>query len=144
MDDQALSRKRSLIDQALQRHGRAREVYDRLAAYGGFEIVQMVGAMLGAAEAGAVILVDGFIASVAALYATEIAPASRGYMVFCHRSQEQAHSRLLEALNAKPLLDLGLRLGEGTGAALALPLIRAAASFYNDMASFDHAGIRPV
>ncbi|MBV1910574.1 MAG: nicotinate-nucleotide--dimethylbenzimidazole phosphoribosyltransferase [Kangiellaceae bacterium] len=115
-----------------------------MASFGGFEIVQIVGAMLTAAEHKKVILVDGYIASAAALLAFKYNKSCFDYMVFCHQSEEQGHRMMLQSLGVKPLLDLGLRLGEGTGAALALPLIRAAASFYNDMASFDSAGIEQV
>ena len=112
-----------------------------LQEVGGFEIAQITGAMLGAAEAGISILVDGFIITSAALLATKFAPASRDYMLFAHCSGEQGHKAMLEALNATPLLQLGLRLGEGTGAAVALPLLRSAAEFYNNMASFESAGV---
>jgi nicotinate-nucleotide--dimethylbenzimidazole phosphoribosyltransferase len=112
-----------------------------LRELGGFEIAQMCGAMLATAQAGKIIVVDGFIASTAALLATEINPATRDYMIFAHQSHEKGHQLLLKKLNAKPLLDLGLRLGEGTGAALAIPLLKAVESFYNDMATFASTGI---
>ena len=147
IDDDAFERKKSLIAAAFERHQATQSPDDTiniLASLGGFEIVQMTGAMLAAAEQQCVIMVDGFIASVAALAAVRIAPEARDYMVFCHHSEEQAHSLILEALDAEPLLDLGLRLGEGTGAALAYPLLQSAQSFYNYMASFDDAGIAAV
>ncbi|WP_301179622.1 nicotinate-nucleotide--dimethylbenzimidazole phosphoribosyltransferase [Thalassolituus sp. UBA3500] len=147
IDDDAFERKKSLIAAAFERHQATQSPDDTiniLASLGGFEIVQMTGAMLAAAEQQCVIMVDGFIASVAALAAVRIAPEARDYMVFCHHSEEQAHSLILEALDAEPLLDLGLRLGEGTGAALAYPLLQSAQSFYNYMASFDDAGITAV
>ena len=147
IDDDAFERKKFLIAAALERHQVTQSPDDTiniLASLGGFEIVQMTGAMLAAAEQQCVIMVDGFIASVAALAAVRIAPEARDYMVFCHHSEEQAHSLILEALDAEPLLDLGLRLGEGTGAALAYPLLQSAQSFYNYMASFDDAGIAAV
>ncbi|MDH5897090.1 nicotinate-nucleotide--dimethylbenzimidazole phosphoribosyltransferase [Vibrio splendidus] len=112
-----------------------------LAQVGGYEIVQMVGGFLGAYQNRTPILVDGFIVSVAAYVATLIEPNCRDYMIFAHRSEESGHKILLELLDAEPLLDLGLRLGEGTGAALAMPIIRAAAEFYNNMASFESAGV---
>ncbi|NOI95511.1 nicotinate-nucleotide--dimethylbenzimidazole phosphoribosyltransferase [Vibrio sp. T3Y01] len=112
-----------------------------LAQVGGYEIVQMVGAFLGAYHNRTPVLVDGFIVSVAAYVATLIEPNCRDYMIFAHRSEESGHKILLELLDAEPLLDLGLRLGEGTGAALAMPIIRAAAEFYNSMASFESAGV---
>ena len=112
-----------------------------LAEFGGFEIAMMVGAMLGAAEAKMTLLVDGFIVTSAALVATRLAPALADYCVFCHRSAEAGHRAQLAALGAEPLLDLGLRLGEGTGAALAFPLVQASLNFLNDMASFESAGV---
>lgn len=152
ISDEVLMKKIQLITQAVMRHQKAmgfeldsqRSVLDTLAGLGGFEIVQMVGAMLGAAERKCVILVDGFIASVAALAAVRYNPDVRGYMVFCHHSQEQAHRYILDELTAMPLLNLGMRLGEGTGAALAYPLLKSAAAFYNDMASFSDAGVTQV
>lgn len=141
INEKTLQKKLRLISEALQRHAQAKSPQERLAAVGGFEIVQLTGAMLGAAEAGMVILVDGFIASVAALLAVDIEQGVKDSLLFCHRSGEQGHERLLQYFAAKPLLDLGLRLGEGTGAALAYPIVRAAAAFYNDMASFDDLGI---
>jgi nicotinate-nucleotide--dimethylbenzimidazole phosphoribosyltransferase len=94
------------------------------------------GAMLAAAERGLLLLIDGFIVTSALLVAAAIAPNIRDYCVYCHRSAEPGHLAQLRALHAEPLLDLGLRLGEGTGAALAWPLVRAAAAFLNEMASF--------
>lgn len=112
-----------------------------LAELGGFEIVQMVGGFLAAAQHNTPVIVDGFIATVAAYVATLLNPDCRDYMIFAHRSHESGHQAVLQLLEAKPLLDLGLRLGEGTGAVLAVPLIRAAAEFYNTMASFEQAGV---
>lgn len=112
-----------------------------LAQVGGFEIVQMVGAFLEAKRHKTPVLVDGFIVSVAAYVATLLDEETRDYMLFAHNSEENGHKFVLECLHAEPLLDLGLRLGEGTGAALALPLVKAAAQFYNKMASFESAGV---
>ncbi|MDN2665371.1 nicotinate-nucleotide--dimethylbenzimidazole phosphoribosyltransferase [Vibrio sp. 14N.309.X.WAT.E.F5] len=118
-----------------------KDIKEVLAQVGGYEIVQMVGAFLGAYQNKTPVLVDGFIVSVAAYVATLIEPSCHDYMIFAHRSEESGHKILLELLDAEPLLDLGLRLGEGTGAALAMPIIRAAAEFYNNMASFESAGV---
>ena len=96
---------------------------------------------MGAARAGAVVLVDGFIASVAALAATEMAPALRDYLVFGHRSAEHGHGVVLAALDARPLLELDMRLGEGTGALLAWPVLKCAAAMLSEMASFESAGV---
>jgi nicotinate-nucleotide--dimethylbenzimidazole phosphoribosyltransferase len=157
IDQTALKKKTRLIQQALELHQeklhqekpyqeksnqeRLNHLLNILACVGGYEVVQLVGAMLGAAEKQCMILIDGFIVTAAALVAVKINPNVRDYMVFCHQSNEQGHQLMLQALKAKPLLSLGLRLGEGTGAALALPLIDAAVSFYNDMASFEAAGV---
>lgn len=112
-----------------------------LAEVGGFEVAQICGAMLATAQAGKIILVDGFIVSAAALLAMQFNSNARDYMIFAHQSEEAGHQHMLSMLKAKPLLNLGLRLGEGTGAALVLPLIKSAISFYNDMASFESAGV---
>ncbi|WP_322804025.1 nicotinate-nucleotide--dimethylbenzimidazole phosphoribosyltransferase [Vibrio alfacsensis] len=114
---------------------------ETLAQVGGFEIVQMVGAFLEATRLKTPVLVDGFIVSVAAYVATLLDEETRDYMLFAHNSEENGHKFVLECLQAEPLLDLGLRLGEGTGAALALSLVKAAAQFYNNMASFESAGV---
>lgn len=140
-----LELKRQLVAQAVARvkatHKGSLDTATLLQEVGGFEIVQMIGTMLAAAEQRAVLLIDGFIVSVAALLACRMYPQVRDYMIFSHRSAEAAHWDVLQALEAEPLLDMQLRLGEGTGAALALPLLRAACAFYNDMASFDSANI---
>ncbi|MGB7501351.1 MAG: nicotinate-nucleotide--dimethylbenzimidazole phosphoribosyltransferase [Azonexus sp.] len=144
LDDAGLARKQALLDKALTRYrtaGGSDQPMQVLAEFGGFEIAMMVGAMLAAAEAKMLLLIDGFIVGAAALTAARLFPALTEYCVFCHRSAEPGHVAQLKALNAEPLLDLGLRLGEGTGAALAWPLVEAAASFLNEMASFESAGV---
>jgi nicotinate-nucleotide--dimethylbenzimidazole phosphoribosyltransferase len=132
--------KTQLIKQALARFD-STDPKTILKEVGGFEIVQMTGAIIAAAQAGICILIDGFIVSTAALLAVNMAPNVRDYLIFAHQSEESGHQLLLNKLAAQPLLNLGLRLGEGTGAALALPLLNAAACFYNDMASFESAGV---
>lgn len=145
INSETLERKLMLIELALLLHQSALSgPKSVLACLGGFEIVQMTGAMLAAAERKMLVVVDGFIATAAALVAVQIAPNVRDYLIFAHQSDEQGHLRMLEFLQAKPLLSLGLRLGEGTGAALALPLIQASVNFYNQMASFSDAGIEAV
>ncbi|PKO83543.1 MAG: nicotinate-nucleotide--dimethylbenzimidazole phosphoribosyltransferase [Betaproteobacteria bacterium HGW-Betaproteobacteria-11] len=167
LDDAGLVRKRALLEQALTawperppishlplREGKAGKGSPRigvaeagedalrvLARFGGFEIAMLAGAMLAAAEAGMVLLIDGFIVTSAFLVAHRLAPTLLDYAVFSHRSQESGHRLQLDWLGASPLLDLDLRLGEGTGAALALPLLRAACAFVNEMASFESAGV---
>ncbi|MBK1635599.1 nicotinate-nucleotide--dimethylbenzimidazole phosphoribosyltransferase [Rhodovulum adriaticum] len=140
LDDAGLSHKRAVLERAAARTGDLSPA-QALAEYGGFEIAMMAGAMQGAAAAGKVVIVDGFIATSAALAAVRLAPECRGAMVFAHHSEEQGHGALLEALEAKPLLSLNLRLGEGTGALLAWPLLKAATAMLNEMASFDDAGV---
>jgi nicotinate-nucleotide--dimethylbenzimidazole phosphoribosyltransferase len=141
LDDAGLARKQDVLERALERHAAAQAPLDALAAFGGFEIAMMAGAMLRAAELRMVLLVDGFIATAALATAARLHPETIDYCVFSHRSSEHGHALLLRHLGARPLLDLGLRLGEGTGAALAYPLLVAAASFLNEMASFDSAGV---
>ena len=141
LDDAGLARKQALLEQAVLRTGAINSPLEVLAEFGGFEIAMMCGAMLAAAAARMVVLVDGFIVGSAALLAARLAPNFVDYCVFCHRSAEPGHQAQLKALAATPLLDLGLRLGEGTGAALALPLVQAAVSFLNEMASFASAGV---
>jgi len=141
IDDAQLKRKKALLTQALTRVGKVSDPLVLLRELGGFEIAQITGAMLSAAEQQVTLLIDGFIVTAAAMLAVRIAPACREYMIFSHGSAESGHGMMLESLRARPLLDLGLRLGEGTGAALALPLLRAACCFYNDMASFSSAGV---
>ena len=143
LDDAGLARKQALLAQAVERAALAADAtaLEVLAEFGGFEIAMITGAMLAAAERRMLLLIDGFIVTSALLVAADIAPAIGDYCIFCHRSAEPGHRAQLAALHAEPLLDLGLRLGEGTGAALAWPLVRAAAAFVNDMASFASAGV---
>ena len=141
LDDAGLARKRAVLAAAAARTPERLGPQAALAQYGGFEIAMMAGAMLGAAGAGRIVLVDGFIATVAALAAEAMEPASRAAMVFAHVSAEAGHAPLLAAMGAEPLLRLDMRLGEGTGALLAWPLVRAAAAMLADMASFESAEV---
>ena len=141
LDDDGLARKRRVLARAAARTSERLAPAAALREYGGFEIVMMAGAMIGAARAGAVVIVDGFIASAAALAAYGLAPALRDYLVFAHRSAEPGHEAVLEALGACPILDLRMRLGEGTGALLAWPILRSAAAMLSEMASFESAGV---
>ena len=143
LDDAGLSRKRTLMQQAIDR---ARlpadaEVMTILTEFGGFEIVMMTGAYLAAAEAGITIMADGVIATSALLAAVRLEPNVLDYVIFCHKSAEAGHVVQLRALNADPILDIGMRLGEGTGAMVAYPLLCSAAAFMNEMASFESAGV---
>jgi nicotinate-nucleotide--dimethylbenzimidazole phosphoribosyltransferase len=141
LDAAAIERKSALLRQVLQRHAQATDPLAALAAFGGFEIATMVGSVWQAAAERRLILVDGFIASAAVLVAAAVQPAVLQCCVFAHRSGERGHALMLEHLQAEPLLDLGLRLGEGSGAALAWPLLVSACALLNEMASFESAGV---
>lgn len=137
-----VSHKAQVIERALAVHGAQRgDPLQTLFNLGGFEIAALVGAYLACAQQGLPILVDGFICSVAALVAVRLNPASREWMLFGHRGAEPGHRHLLESLKATPLLDLGLRLGEGSGAALAVPLLRLACDLHGQMATFAEAAV---
>ncbi len=141
LDDAGVMRKQKLLGEALARGGHIADPLAALAEYGGFEIAMMVGAMLGAAEKRMILLIDGFIVTSALIVAHAIVPQILPYCVFAHRSKELGHAIQLEHLGVEALMDLDLRLGEGTGVALAFPLVQAAVNFLNEMASFDSAGI---
>jgi nicotinate-nucleotide--dimethylbenzimidazole phosphoribosyltransferase len=151
LDNAGLAKKRNVLASALARHVQGADTrgaaasgdaaLDVLATFGGFEIAMMAGAYLAAAEARMTILVDGFIATSALLVADAFAPSVREYCVFAHASNEAGHRRMLDHFGGIPLLALDMRLGEGTGAALAVPLLRAAVAFLNEMASFESAGV---
>jgi nicotinate-nucleotide--dimethylbenzimidazole phosphoribosyltransferase len=133
LDAAGIARKLAVAGRAAARSG-ATPPLEVLSEFGGYEIAMMAGAVLGSATRRRPVIVDGFIASVAALVAVRLQPAARGYCVFSHRSAERGHGLLLDALDAKPYLDLGLRLGEGTGAVMAVPLLRAATGILTEMA----------
>ncbi|OON59103.1 nicotinate-nucleotide--dimethylbenzimidazole phosphoribosyltransferase [Massilia sp. KIM] len=136
-----IQRKEEVIAASAALHADASDPLAVLATFGGFEIAMMTGAMLKAAELRKVLLIDGFIVTSALLVAARLQPAILDYCVFSHCSGENGHKLMLEQLGAQPLLDLGLRLGEGTGSALALPLLHAAANFLNEMATFASAQV---
>lgn len=141
LDARGIARKADAVTRALHLHDRASAPLERLAALGGFEIAFMTGAMLAAARRRKVLLIDGFIVSSALLVAAALQPAVLEYCVFSHCSDEAGHRRMLQYLGATPLMQLDLRLGEGTGAALALPLLRAAVNFLERMATFSSASV---
>jgi len=144
LDQDGIQRKTKILQQVLQRHPDATEPLQALAAFGGFEIATMVGAIVAAAASNRVIVVDGFITSAAVLIASRLDPLVLQRCVFSHRSAERGHALLLEQLGARPLLDLQLRLGEGSGAALAWPLLVSACSVLTQMASFTSARVSPA
>ncbi|MBX8509714.1 nicotinate-nucleotide--dimethylbenzimidazole phosphoribosyltransferase [Pseudomonas cichorii] len=134
--------KSEVIERALALHAdQAGDPLQSLFCLSGFEIAALVGAYLACAQEGIAVLVDGFICSVAALVAVRLNPSCRDWLLFGHRGAEPGHRHLLEALQAEPLLDLGLRLGEGSGAALAVPLVRLACELHNGMATFAEAAV---
>ena len=141
LDDAGLKHKASILTQVLARHSEAQTPFDILAALGGLEIAMMAGALMQAASERRILLIDGFIASSALLVAERLAPGVAQYAVFAHHSVEPGHTHLLKLLNAEPLLNMGMRLGEGSGAALAYPLLQSACAIINEMASFNDAGI---
>lgn len=141
LDADAVQRKIGILRQVLARHPDATDPLAALAAFGGFEIATMVGSVLQAAQERRVIVVDGFIASAAVMAAAELQPVVLQRCVFAHRSGERGHALMLAHLKAEPLLDLGLRLGEGSGAALVWPLLVSACAILHEMASFEAAGV---
>jgi nicotinate-nucleotide--dimethylbenzimidazole phosphoribosyltransferase len=142
LNSSGVSRKVEVIRRALALHGaHLADPREALRRLGGFEIAALAGAYLSAAQAGVAVLVDGFIASAAALAATRIQPGMAAWLIFSHASAEPGHQRILQALAAQPLLDLGMRLGEGSGAAAAVPLLRLACALHNEMATFAEAGV---
>ncbi len=145
VDDHGLARKRDVVERAVvrvaRREDRRDDALEVLRHAGGLEIAAMAGAMIGAAARGALVLVDGFISSAAALVACRLCPALPPYLVASHRSTEPGHAVVLDALGLVPLLDLEMRLGEGTGCALAIPVVRSAGALLREMATFESAGI---
>ncbi|MDQ6951294.1 MAG: nicotinate-nucleotide--dimethylbenzimidazole phosphoribosyltransferase [Mariprofundales bacterium] len=131
----------SVVRQALQRIGTLSDGNALMAQLGGLEIAAICGLLIRAAERGVPVLLDGFIVTAAALVAERIMPGAKCWWLAAHRSQEVGHQRALESLQLKPLLDLGLRLGEGSGAALAVPLLQSAIALHANMATFDSAGV---
>ncbi len=143
LDPAGLARKRDLLAQAARHHALAADSdpLDVLATFGGFEIAMLAGCLIGAAQSRKVAVVDGFIVGAAALVAERLLPGLAAHLVFAHRSAEPGHRHLLQLLGARPLLDLGLRLGEGSGAAMAWPLLRLSLGLLAQMATFDSARV---
>lgn len=131
----------TVLERALAQHADATTALEQLRCLGGFEIAALAGAYIAAAQSGMPVLVDGFIATTAALTAVRMHPDARQWLLFAHRSKEHGHARILRALDADPMLDLGLRLGEASGAATAVPVLRLACALHNGMATFEQAGV---
>jgi nicotinate-nucleotide--dimethylbenzimidazole phosphoribosyltransferase len=140
LSEAGIAHKQQVIEQAVKRHAVSAPL-EVLATFGGFEIAMMAGAMLAAAERRMVLLIDGFIVTSALLVAARLQPSILDYCVFSHCSDERGHRQMLNHFNARPLLQLGLRLGEGSACALALPLLHAAVNFLCEMATFESAQV---
>lgn len=144
LDEAGVARKTAVVAEALALHrlmGAKASPWAALQFVGGLEIAALTGAIIASAQRSIPILVDGFIVSVAALAACRINPSVRPWLLFAHRSAERGHAAVLAALQAEPILDLGLRLGEGSGAAVAVPILRMACALHNEMATFDEASV---
>jgi nicotinate-nucleotide--dimethylbenzimidazole phosphoribosyltransferase len=141
VSDEKLIQKQKILKEAVANYSGSQELDEYLAYFGGFEIIQMASGMLAAYENNMLILVDGFICSVAFLIAYQKNPAIIKNAIFCHCSAEQAHLKLLDYLKVKPILQLEMRLGEGTACAIAFPIIQSAVAFLNEMASFESANV---
>lgn len=146
LDDARIRHKRDVVERALALHGgpisrSPTPALEALGRVGGLEIAALAGAILAAAQRGVPVLVDGFIVSVAALVAVRLNPGARPWLLFSHRSAERGHACVLDVLEADTLLQLDLRLGEGSGAALAVPLLRLACALHNGMATFEQAAV---
>ncbi|AFI85050.1 nicotinate-nucleotide--dimethylbenzimidazole phosphoribosyltransferase [Methylophaga nitratireducenticrescens] len=142
LNAEGVSHKATIIREALLLHKSHLDSPLAILRYlGGFEIAAMVGSYLHCAKTGLPVVIDGFISSVAALCAEQICPGSRQWFLFSHHSAEPGHSAILQSLDAKPLINLGMRLGEASGAAVAIPLLRMACALHNQMATFEEAAI---
>ena len=141
LDNNGVKSKFELLNEALHKYNGGNNPLDVLAQFGGFEVVMIAGAMLRAAELKMTMLIDGFIITSALLAASKINPKVLEYCLFAHKSNEQAHIKMLNYLKAEPILDIGMRLGEGTGAMVCYPIVKSAVQFINEMASFQDAGV---
>ena len=142
MVDDLLEKKKQLLQQAFDKHTQtSNDVMSVMKLLGGFEITTRVGTILGAAKNEIPVVIDGFITTAAALCACKIDPNVKDYLIFAHQSAEFAHKKMLASMEAEPILDMGLRLGEGTGAALVYPVIVSATKFIQEMASFQSANV---
>ena len=141
VSDEVLTKKTAVVDRAIELYGHLNDPLEQLASVGGFEMAAMVGAYIRAGQLGVPVVVDGFISTVSALVAVRVNAGVADWLIFGYISQEQAHQAVLSALHAEPILDLGFRLGEGSGAVASLTLIRLACDVHANMATFDDAGV---
>ncbi|MHB8746927.1 MAG: nicotinate-nucleotide--dimethylbenzimidazole phosphoribosyltransferase [Gammaproteobacteria bacterium] len=142
LDREGVARKAAVIARALALHqSECGDALQALRRLGGFEIAALTGSYLACAQVGLPVLIDGFIATVAALVAVRLNPAAADWFLYAHASAESGHAHVLAALHAQPLLDIGMRLGEGSGAAVAVPLLRLACALHNEMATFAEAAV---
>jgi len=141
LNTEGVKHKAHVIKTAIKKHGISEEALENLARFGGLEIACIAGGMLEAAAQRMAVLVDGFITTSAAIAATEICPEAANYFFYSHLSNEQGHRKMLAHLNGKPIMQLDLRLGEGTGCALAFPVMQGAVNMINNMTSFDEAAV---
>ncbi len=141
LNDKAFEKKLDILKMVLVKRGKPNTPLKALATFGGFEIAQMTGGILQAAERKMTVLIDGFISTTAFLVAHTIEPNVKDYCIFCHQSHESGHARLLEYLKIRALLNLNMRLGEGTGIAVTYPIIQSSVNFLNKMASFESANV---
>jgi nicotinate-nucleotide--dimethylbenzimidazole phosphoribosyltransferase len=143
LDQAGVQRKAEVVARALALHAaHLGEPLEALRRLGGFEIAALTGAFISCAQRGIPVLADGYISTVAALLAVRIQPGVASWLLFAHRSAEPGHILMLEAMQAEPLLNLGMRLGEGSGAATAVAILRLACALHNDMATFAEAGVQ--
>lgn len=141
LDNKGVKSKFDLLNEGLSKYNQSKDPIDVLTHFGGFEIVMIVGAMLKAAELKMTLLIDGFIITSALLAAFKINPKIKDYCLFAHKSNEQAHIKMLNIMGGEPILDISMRLGEATGAMVCFPLVKSAAQFMKEMASFQDAGV---
>ena len=142
LDKEGVTKKADIINKAVSFHNITNtDAVKILETFGGFEIAAMVGSYIRSAQLGIPVLVDGFISSIAALVASRINPSSTDWFMYAHASAEPGHKIIMQALEASPILDLGMRLGEGSGAAVAIPLIKSACALHAEMATFSEAGV---
>jgi nicotinate-nucleotide--dimethylbenzimidazole phosphoribosyltransferase len=141
LNNEGVQHKAKVIQKAIDKHGISDSPFENLASYGGYEIATIAGGMIEAACCRMVVLVDGFITTSALLVAKEINPQVLDYCIFSHESDEQGHRKMLHHLHATAVLQLGLRLGEGTGAAIAYSVLKGAVAVLSEMTSFEEAQV---